>query len=83
MVVLVTFDNEQFVVDREVAERSAFIKKILEGKKCSLPPLPLYLTTLFVSRSWRRRPAYSITSGFFVCANKGSFLFRKLEWDAD
>jgi len=77
MVLLATFDNEQFVVDKDVAERSALIKKTLEGKKCSSLPPPLYLTTLFVSRSWRRRPrAYSIASSFFVCANKGSFSLR-------
>lgn len=41
MVLLVTFDNEQFVVDKEVAERSTLIKKMLEGKKySSLPSLP-------------------------------------------
>jgi len=32
MVILVTFDKEQFVVDKEVAERSALIKKMLEGE---------------------------------------------------
>ena len=31
MVLLVTSDNEQFVVDREVAERSVLIKNMLEG----------------------------------------------------
>ena len=37
MVLLVTSDNEQFVVDKEVAERSVLIKNMLEGKS------PLYL----------------------------------------
>jgi len=32
MVLLVTSDNEQFVVDKEVAERSVLIKNMLEGK---------------------------------------------------
>ena len=31
MVLLVTSDNEQFVVDKEVAERSVLIKNMLEG----------------------------------------------------
>ena len=33
MVLLVTSDNEQFVVDKEVAERSVLIKNMLEGKQ--------------------------------------------------
>ena len=32
MVLLVSSDSEQFVVDKDVAERSALIKKMLEGK---------------------------------------------------
>jgi hypothetical protein len=32
MVVLVTSDNEQFIVDKDVAERSAMIKATLDGK---------------------------------------------------
>jgi hypothetical protein len=32
MVLLVTSDNEQFVVERDVAERSVLIKNMLEGK---------------------------------------------------
>lgn len=35
MVLLVTSDNEQFVVDKEVAERSVLIKNMLEGMSCS------------------------------------------------
>lgn len=31
MVLLVTSDNEQFVVEKEVAERSVLIKNMLEG----------------------------------------------------
>jgi len=49
MVLLVTSDNEQFVVDKDVAERSVFIKKSLEGKKIvprcprqTLPDQPLH-----------------------------------------
>jgi len=42
MVLLVTSDNEQFVVDKEVAERSVLIKNMLEGKhavpRCPRPP---------------------------------------------
>lgn len=32
MVLLVTSDNEQFVVDKDVAERSTLLKPMLEGK---------------------------------------------------
>jgi hypothetical protein len=32
MVLLVTSDNEQFVVDKDVAERSVLIKNMLEGQ---------------------------------------------------
>ena len=43
MVLLVTSDNEQFVVDKEVAERSVLIKNMLEGSSafsftCCPPP---------------------------------------------
>jgi hypothetical protein len=43
MVLLVTSDNEQFVVDKEVAERSVLIKNMLEGSPtftftCCPPP---------------------------------------------
>lgn len=37
MVLLVTSDNEQFVVDKDVAERSVLIKNMLEGKSQPLP----------------------------------------------
>ena len=36
MVLLVTSDNEQFVVDKEVAERSVLIKNMLEGAHATL-----------------------------------------------
>jgi hypothetical protein len=39
MVLLVTSDNEQFVVEKDVAERSVLIKNMLEGNS-----FPLYLT---------------------------------------
>ena len=32
MVLLVTSDNEQFVVEKDVAERSVLIKNMLEGE---------------------------------------------------
>lgn len=42
MVLLVTSDNEQFVVDKEVAERSVLIKNMLEGMlPSSHSPLPM------------------------------------------
>ena len=48
MVLLVTSDNEQFVVDKDVAERSALIGDFLEGKNTAPhSPATLYLTTLF------------------------------------
>lgn len=36
MVLLVSSDNEQFIVDKEVAERSALIKTMLEGKRAAI-----------------------------------------------
>ena len=61
MVLLVTSDNKQFVVDKDVAERSALIKKMLEGKNATPnSPATLYLTTLFTSRCWRERPTSSL-----------------------
>ena len=41
MVLLVTSDNEQFIVDKEVAERSVLIKNMLEGNT-PLPAGPSY-----------------------------------------
>jgi len=38
MVLLVSSDNEQFVVDKDVAERSALIKSMLEGKNTAPNP---------------------------------------------
>jgi hypothetical protein len=38
MVLLVTSDNEQFVVEKDVAERSVLIKNMLEGKTQSYYP---------------------------------------------
>jgi len=40
MVLLVSSDSEQFVVDKDVAERSALIKKMLEGKNAAPHPPP-------------------------------------------
>ena len=37
MVLLVTSDNEQFVVEKDVAERSVLIKNMLEGNSHPLP----------------------------------------------
>jgi hypothetical protein len=39
MVTLTTSDNESFVVDKDVAERSVLIKNMLEGSSMSLAPL--------------------------------------------
>ena len=36
MVLLVTSDNEQFVVEKDVAERSVLIKNMLEGNYFTL-----------------------------------------------
>jgi len=36
MVLLVTSDNEQFVVEKDVAERSVLIKNMLEGNSSTL-----------------------------------------------
>jgi len=42
MVVLVTSDNEQFIVDKDVAERSAMIKATLDATGESDQPIPLH-----------------------------------------
>jgi len=41
MVLLVTSDNEQFVVEKDVAERSVLIKNMLEGDSHALSYLKL------------------------------------------
>ncbi|KAI0028162.1 Skp1 family, dimerization domain-containing protein [Vararia minispora EC-137] len=41
MVLLVTSDNEQFIVDKDVAERSVLIKNMLEDVGESDQPIPL------------------------------------------
>lgn len=41
MVILVTSDGEQFVVDKDVAEYSILIKKMLEGENAA-PHCPRY-----------------------------------------
>jgi len=51
MVLLVTSDNKQFVVDKDVVGRSVFIGGFLEGRNTSPhSPATLYLTTSFTSR---------------------------------
>lgn len=50
MVLLVTSDNEQFVVDKEVAERSVLIKNMLEGAWCALRSVLPMLTDIFSGR---------------------------------
>lgn len=48
MVVLVTSDNKQFIVDKEVAERSALIRSMLKGKN-AVPRCPRHtLSDYFV-----------------------------------
>lgn len=69
MVVLITSDNEQFVVDKEVAERSVFIKNTLEFRSGFLAShVSSYLTTC---RRWRNRPTCSLASSLFFCVEKG------------
>ena len=41
MVILVSSDNEQFVVDKDVAERSVLIKNMLEGEYTATPRSPV------------------------------------------
>ena len=50
MVLLVTSDNEQFVVEKDVAERSVLIKNMLEGKSHPSTPRPLPLARDFFRR---------------------------------
>lgn len=52
MVLIVTSDNEQFTVEKEVVERSVLIKNMLEGgAKTSFPQSFPYLT-LHLLRRW-------------------------------
>ena len=71
MVLLVTSDNEQFVVDKEVAERSVLIKNMLEGKS-TVPrgPSISYLTIPLTPRRRGERPTNPIAQRLFVCAEK-------------
>ena len=39
MVLLITSDNEQIAVDRDIAERSAMIRATLEGKPNLIHPV--------------------------------------------
>lgn len=71
MVLLVTSDNEQFVVDKEVAERSVLIKNMLEGKSTvSAGPSFSYLTIPLTPRRRGERPAHPIAERLFVGAEK-------------
>ena len=60
MVLLVTSDNEQFVVDKEVAERSVLIKNMLEGashtclRPCSAAHVPPSVTLQMSARATSR-----------------------------
>ena len=86
MVSLTTSDNEQFTVDRDVAERSVLIKQMLEGTiltdlaSCTLLHHRLvsdFDVSLSLSphyRHWRHRPAYSSSQRFFQCAQEGMHL---------
>lgn len=73
MVLLITSDNEQFVVDKEAAERSVLIKNMLEGGPTPslLSPIIPYLTAFSTCRCRRKRRAYPIAQCFFVSAEKG------------
>ena len=79
MVLLVTSDNEQFVVDKEVAERSVLIKNMLEGKHTTSPLSPFvpYLTAFPAHRCWGKRPTYPIAQRFFVGAEKGQDILHR------
>jgi len=52
MVLLLSSDNKQFVVDKDVAARSALLESMVEGKN-TVPhsPATIYLITPFTSRS--------------------------------
>ena len=58
MVLLVTSDNEQFVVDKEVAERSVLIKNMLEGKNVAphSPPHFIWPPRLLLDAGESDRP---------------------------
>ena len=77
MVLLVTSDNEQFVVDKEVAERSVLIKNMLEGKSTVFTATAILSDYLTHPRCWRERPAHPIAQRFLVCAEKSLSLSRR------
>ena len=49
MVHIVTSDNEQFNVDKDVAERSVLIKNMLEGGSIAVILDPSSTTPLFIT----------------------------------
>lgn len=71
MVLLVTSDNEQFVVDKDVAERSVLIKNMLEGKFHQAEDAilafraALLTTRLSLRRCWRERSSDTSTKCLF------------------
>jgi len=59
MVLLVTSDNEQFVVEKDVAERSVLIKNMLEGKsRRPIRPLVRHPNTRLLKMSERVTSRY-------------------------
>jgi hypothetical protein len=62
MVLLVTSDNVQFQVDKEVVERSVLIKNMLEG--VPLKSLPPHRSNLILFRRWRDRSIYPFGERF-------------------
>ena len=44
--ILITSDNEQIAVDRDIAERSAIIRASLEGKSHLIHPVPQHWARL-------------------------------------
>jgi hypothetical protein len=75
MVLLITSDHEQFVVDKEVAERSVVIKNMLEGPctvvRCGV--IAALKRVLPLCRSRRERPADPVTRCVLERAEEGRY----------
>jgi len=73
MVLLVTSDNEQFVVEKDVAERSVLIKNMLEGDCFTLYIIYSRVTPMqrLLYRCRRKRPADTVAQCLIECSEKG------------
>lgn len=80
MVLLVSSDSVQFFVDKDVAERSVLVRKMLKGKNTvpRFSPATPDLTIWLDFRRRRERPTSFPASRFFVRTKKGSYVSLRL-----